>query len=176
MFECVSSMLSTFTRSSQSRQGLASRHDTVVLCQRPRKSCVYMCMPQGSTPGGHAHSGLMLLIQNVPLHSRWLLRWRLGNLLSFAHQHVPSIKRVCFVQPVLSLLTMQACLLAAMKFHCYVRALPFRARADSGLALLVIQRGIDYLCNLIKTRVQAACNRYVEADDAGLSLVLSCPE
>ena len=46
-----------------------------------------------------------------------------------------------------------------MKFHCYVRALPFAAQADAGLAWLIIQRGIDYLCNLVKTRVQGACKR-----------------
>lgn len=54
---------------------------------------------------------------------------------------------------------MQAFLLAAMKFHCYVRALPLRAQADSELAWLVIQRGIEYLCNLVKTRVQGAARR-----------------
>lgn len=54
---------------------------------------------------------------------------------------------------------LQAFLLAAMKFHCYVKELPLRAQADSQLAWLVIQRGIEYLSNLVKTRVQGACRR-----------------
>ncbi|KAL3137379.1 hypothetical protein ABBQ32_006906 [Trebouxia sp. C0010 RCD-2024] len=53
-----------------------------------------------------------------------------------------------------------AFLLAAMKFHCYMKALPVRAPADSQLAWLVIQRGIDYLCNLVRARVQGARTRY----------------
>ena len=55
--------------------------------------------------------------------------------------------------------SLQAFLLAAMKFHCYVKELPLRAQADSQLAWLVIQQGIEYLSNLVKTRVQGACRR-----------------
>ena len=46
-----------------------------------------------------------------------------------------------------------------MKFHCYVKELPLRAQADSQLAWLVVQRGIEYLSHLVKTRVQGACRR-----------------
>ncbi len=53
----------------------------------------------------------------------------------------------------------QAFLLAAMKFHCYVKALPLRTQADSELAWTVIQGGIEYLCDLVKTRVKGACRR-----------------
>ena len=55
---------------------------------------------------------------------------------------------------------LQAFLLAAMKFHCYVKALPIRAPADSQLAWVAIQQGIDYLCILVRARVRGARSRY----------------
>ena len=56
--------------------------------------------------------------------------------------------------------TVQAFLLAAMKFHCYMKALPVRSQADSELAWLVIQQGIEYFCNLIRARVWGAQTRW----------------
>lgn len=63
----------------------------------------------------------------------------------------------------------QAFLLAATKFHCYLKSLPVRAPADSELAWLVIQRGIDYLCNLVRARVRGARTRYSPTESASHS-------